>query len=471
MNLEAQVEQLADHPEEIAVAVAAQGCSVQPTFFPYLLSDVSGTVRYANGKVELEKLSGRHGGTVLTLDKGEVFLKPAGGFWAKMEGFKGQPIIVDADFRAAAPGGLKKLCAILQPGTPVSMATQLIVDMPTEPNLPPDIYWDGGLSLHEASGEFGVKVDRVRGQFWCQGRYDGRQLKGLKGNMLLDHAFLFRQPFREVHSHILISPEEPDVLRLPDLKARIFGGDIGGEVRVEFGPTLHYDINLSALQVRLEDLGQHNLGSRGEWKGLASGRLYLTGHGSDIHGLEGHGQFDVPNGQMYNLPLLLDLIKVLGLRPPDRTAFEEAHAAFSIRGPRVTVNRLDLDGNAISLSGQGELNLDGTDLQLDFYAVWGRIKQLLPPIIREIPPAVGQQLLKIKMRGSVGDVKVTKEPVPALMEPMEKLVKRFTARAAEARKALDAQRPATEGWRLPLWGADWWQRAWGGPPAPAAERE
>jgi hypothetical protein len=154
--------------------------------------------------------------------------------------------------------------------------------------------------------------------------------------------------------------------------------------------------------------------------------------------LEGHGTVDVPNGQMYNLPLLLDLIKVLGLRPPDRTAFEEAHAAFSIRGPRLKLNRLDLDGNAISLSGQGEMKLDGTDMQLDFYAVWGRIKQLLPPIFRDIPPAVGQQLLKIKMRGSVSDPKITKEPVPALVEPMEKLVKRFAARAAEARKAAEA---------------------------------
>jgi hypothetical protein len=337
---------------------------------------------------------------------------------------------------------------MLAPGTPVGLAAELVIDMPSEPNLPPDIYWDGGIALQDAVLDAGTRLENVTGQLWCEGRFDGRQLRGIKGNLLLDQAVLFRQPFRDIHSHLLVAPESPDVLRLPDLTGRIFGGDVGGEIRVEFGPTVHYDVNLTALQVRLEELGRHNQGAKAQWKGLASGRLYLSGRGSDLHGLEGHGSFDVPSGQMYNLPLLLDLIKVLGLRPPDRTAFEEAHAAFSIRGPRVVVNRLDLDGNAISLSAMpgGELNLDGSDVQLDFYAVWGRIKQVLPPIFREIPPALGQQLLKIKMRGSVSDPKITKEPVPALVEPLEKLVKRFTARAA------DGDRPAADSWKLPILG-------------------
>ena len=115
----------------------------------------------------------------------------------------------------------------------------------------------------------------------------------------------------------------------------------------------------------------------------------------------------------------------LGLRVPDRTAFEEAHATFSIKGPRVSVSRLDLYGNAISLSGQGEMNLDGSDLQLDFYAVWGRIMQVLPPVFRPIPSALSQQLLKIQMRGKVDDVRCTREPLPFVVEPLQRLVRRL----------------------------------------------
>jgi len=134
----------------------------------------------------------------------------------------------------------------------------------------------------------------------------------------------------------------------------------------------------------------------------------------------------VPKGKIKELLFLLDLLKVLNLRPPDRTLFEEVHATFGIRGSRVLVNRLDLYGNVVSLSGQGEMNLDGSDLQLDFYAVWARIVQVLPPILRDIPATIGQWVLKIKMRGSLANPRFTKEPVPVLVEPVERLVKRMT---------------------------------------------
>ena len=127
------------------------------------------------------------------------------------------------------------------------------------------------------------------------------------------------------------------MLRLPGLQAHIFNGTVGGEARVEFGPTMHYELNLTATQVQLEEFGRHNLGAQTEFSGQAMARLHLTGSGTDIQGLEGQGSIEVPNGKMYNLPVLLDLLKLIGLRTPDRTAFEEARASFSIKGPRVTV--------------------------------------------------------------------------------------------------------------------------------------
>jgi hypothetical protein len=89
---------------------------------------------------------------------------------------------------------------------------------------------------------------------------------------------------------------------------------------------------------------------------------------------------------------------------------------------------VDLFGNAVSLSGQGEMNLDGTDINLDFYAVWGRVVQMLPPLLDRIPPAISKQLLKIKMRGKVGDVHCAKEPVPLVVEPLQELFTRLAGR-------------------------------------------
>jgi hypothetical protein len=136
--------------------------------------------------------------------------------------------------------------------------------------------------------------------------------------------------------------------------------------------------------------------------------------------------------KLYNLPFLLDLLKFLGLRWPDRTMFEEAVALFNIHGNRVSFSRLDLSGNVISLSGKGDVNLDGTDLQLDFYPSWARMEQMLPPGIRAIPPAITKNLLKIEMRGKIGsqpgDFTFTKKPIPGLMEPLMQLRDRVTGK-------------------------------------------
>ena len=44
------------------------------------------------------------------------------------------------------------------------------------------------------------------------------------------------------------------------------------------------------------------------------GRLHLNGQGNNFETLDGNGSIDVPNGKLYNLPLLLNLLKFLGLR-------------------------------------------------------------------------------------------------------------------------------------------------------------
>jgi hypothetical protein len=106
---------------------------------------------------------------------------------------------------------------------------------------------------------------------------------------------------------------------------------------------------------------------------------------------------------------------------PDGTAFEQAHMVFAVEGPQVHVQQLNLLGNAVSLRGQGTVYLDGSNVNLDFHADWGRFP--LPDPIQEIPRALSAQLLKIKMRGSLGKggkVRFEPELVPGVVEPLKR---------------------------------------------------
>lgn len=438
MKFRADVERAPDQAPEIDVTVAASGCTIQPEFFPYALRQLEGTFRYARRWVYVKDMRARHGASAVSLDEGKVYLKPGGGVWADLVNLRGTPLAPDPDLLAALPRALQSVFDVLEVQQPFGLEAHLTIDAPPGHAAPPVVYWDGRVTLADASFRAGIPVRHVRGEAACRGRHNGHVLEGLVGNVALTEATVFGQPLQDVQAALEVRKDTPGVLAVPGLHARLFGGELYGPVRVEFGPPARYEVDLTAAQVRLEDLGRHNLGAgAGQWSGLATARLHLRGRGAAPAGMEGQGTIDVPNGKLYNLPLLLDLLKFLGLRLPDGTAFEEAHAVFGIRGTRVLVSRLDLFGNSVSLRGQGEMDLDGTDIKLDFYAVWARIVQYLPPIIRDIPPYLSQHLLKIKMRGSVSNLHFTKEPVPVLVDPLRELLERVGGRRGRPGRPID----------------------------------
>ncbi len=408
---------------DIDLTVYPRDCSIRPDFFKWTIEGLSGKVRYAKNWITLEKLRARHGDSVMGLEDGTVYCKPGGGVWVELIDLWGNPIRPDEELIRALPAGLQKGCRVLQIKDPVTFKTALVIDAAAEAGQLPVLYWDGWVGLNDASVQAGIPIQHITGQIACRGRYNGQQLDGIAGNLLLKEASILNQPLRDIHSQIEVTKDAPEILRLPGLHANFFGGDVYGPVRIEFGPTVRYELRLTASQIKLEEFGRHNFDGRVRMSGEAAAAIHLVGEGGDIHGLQGNGTVDVPNGKMYNLPVLLDLIKVLGLRPPDRTAFEEAHAQFSIQGPRAKVTQLDLIGNAISLRGTGELNLDGSDLNLDFHVDWARAAQILPPRFVKYPQELSNQLLKLEMRGQVGNVKVTKVPVPLVMDPVKRLLK------------------------------------------------
>jgi hypothetical protein len=306
------------------------------------------------------------------------------------------------------------------------MRTKLTIDTPSEELGEPTIFWDGDLGFRDAAMTAGVPITQVTGKAGCRGSYKGRQLEGLTGHLDLAAATVVGQPLQNVHSQFAVAADKPDILVFSGLKGRLFGGEVYGPARLEFGSTMRYELNLTASGVRLEEFARHNLGPNAPVSGLVLASLYLAGQGNELQNLTGRGSIDIPNGRLYNLPVLLDLVKILGLRLPDGTAFEEAHSNFTLSGARIRVQRIDLYGNSVSLRGQGEMN--GKEVNLEFYAVWARIMPYLPPIIKEIPQAVSKQLLKIKLHGPLGNVRCTQEPVPILVEPVKEFLQTLAGR-------------------------------------------
>ena len=453
--------------EDLEMGIAFAGATIRPNFFPITLTDLAGQVTYAKGRVELKNFRARRGNADLTLPNAEVLFRPSGGYWADVRNLRLSPLVIDADFLNSLPPGLKNACEALELKGPMSLhAARIVVDEQPGPRIPrylpgaargtapeekqsadneavqpliraapvyprpilPTIYWDGAIKFAGASMKTGVTWENMHGEFASWGLYKGDQLGAVRANVAFDKATVSKQPVEAVSAQLHVHPRQPDVLQIPAIRGKLYGGDIGGEAWVVLDSPARYAVNLNAARVRLSEIAKHyQLGPKTHLEGLATAQLFLANRYDQQTGqpvLHGSGTIDVPNGKLLNLPVLLNLIKVVKLRTPDETGFEEAHALFYIRGDRLRFGSLDLIGNAISLAGEGEMNADGTDVRFEFYPVWSKVREMFA-LPGEWSGALTRKFLQIRVTGELDNLDYKAEPVPGIVDPVKRLIGRM----------------------------------------------
>lgn len=447
------------HPSrDLELGLSFNGPAIRPTFFPYQLTGIMGQVSYARGRVDLREFRARHGKSALVLPTAVVLLPPTGGFWADLYDLKLTPVVFDREFLGALPAGLRSGCLGLEPRGPIAIhAKRLVIDdrpkdrPPGAPAPPatvrqataktaggrdtlPIVYWDGTVTFRDAAMNTGVSWEGVTGQLSSRGLYLGDRLGRVVGNLAIDRGRVLKQPVEALSARFEVDPARPDAITIPWLNARAYGGEIGGEARLALGTPVRFHLSLNGARLKLEEFARVNrLGPTTQIEGLATAQITLSNPVDPATRkpvLQGSGKIDVPNGRMLDLPLMLDIIKLARFRPVDRTAFEEAHAVFRIHGNRMMIGQLDLLGNAISLGGEGRMNLDGSNAEFDFYTVWTNIRNLLGDA-NDLAARISGNLYRIRVTGDFGGdrpPRMTQEALPGLVDPIRRLMGRAGGR-------------------------------------------
>jgi hypothetical protein len=467
---------------DLKLAFHFSGPTVTPSFFPYEINELMGWLEYRGGRVDLAHFTGRHGESTLKMNAGEVRFYPDGVIWANLGGLELKPVLADAAFLKSLPLKLRSAVDDLQlKGAAELTVKHLVVLTPPETVTPPEpmpitiqpdngssgrsiargqspqsfpppkplpaslkpdpvIYWDAELKLAGASLDTGVPWEDVFGGVACRGRYEGTHLGQLRGNVFLDRATIAKQPVANAQGQARAAPQQPDPalpgkflpteLEFAAITGNLFRGSIGGEARVVLAEPARYELWLTATDVQLEEAARHHrLGSDADLKGIAQAQLRLYNRQDPKTGLwtvEGLGKVDVPTGRLYNLPVMLDLVKVLKLQAPDKTAFEEAHATFHLHGDHIKVDQLDLIGKAVCVGGSGELDTTGEYLKFEFYTLGSEILAILVNTpVGDISAFLSRGLFKIRMTRENGTMKYKPEPVPAITEPVKAIAERM----------------------------------------------
>jgi hypothetical protein len=125
------------------------------------------------------------------------------------------------------------------------------------------------------------------------------------------------------------------------------------------------------------------------------------------------------NADIYQLPVMVSLLKVLTIKPPDTTAFTSSEIKFRIKGQHITVDPVVFRGDAISLIGKGEISLDRR-LGMKFYTMVGR-DEFQIPFIRPLLGEASRQALQIHLGGTLDNPQVTTTVLPGVNEMIKQL--------------------------------------------------
>ena len=203
------------------------------------------------------------------------------------------------------------------------------------------------------------------------------------------------------------------------LTARVAGGTLNIDGSVAAGEAGRFTVGLALADADLERLTADLTGGPTTSRGRVHGAAEISGSRTGSHSLSGRGQLQLRDTDLYELPVIVALLKILRVKAPDRTAFESSMVDFRIEGPRAYLDTIELSGDAISLVGAGEVDLD-SNIRLTFRPIMGESETQLPAMKRVLGGA-GGQFLVVHVDGTLADPVTSTEAFPTLAAAVQKL--------------------------------------------------
>jgi hypothetical protein len=416
--------------------------SIEPTYFPYRLDKLRGVFRYQHGRVTLEEVRAEHRATRLSAE-GECLLDGEGGWRLSFDRLEVDRLKADRDLIQALSGGLKKAVTDLQPRGSMNLRGKLHLASNGQSASGLSAQWNVGVEGHQVAIDCGMALENIFGSVQLWGAYDGRQFVS-NGELSVDSMtyknFQFTQclgPFWLDNDVVLLgraADRQRGAASGRAMTAKIYGGTMLVDGRVNLGPSPKYSVYATLTAADLARCAQEAIAGKQKLSGLVSAEVDLHGAGRGIHHLGGRGKVRLRDADLFELPVMVALLKPLSGRLPDTTAFNTADVDFRIEGEHIYLNKVHCNGDAVSLRGSGEMGFDRS-IQLSFYAVVGRGDAPFP-LLDKVVSAASQQIMQIHVNGTL-DNPVTRNIVfPDVDE---------ARREFEASPAPQAVRPPRDG--------------------------
>jgi len=432
---------------DIRVAPTGDSVSIEPQDFPYRLERIGGQIHFHNNRMDLINLRGQHGRTKLSTG-GQCRVRKDGSWVLELDRLAVDRLRIDRDLLIALPSDLRQALTKLDPSGPVNLRGRIVLARAAQQDAPLTSAWDLALTMHRGTLQCGVVLSDIYGEVRLNGNFDGQRFI-TRGEVALDSVTYNELQFTEVMGPLWIDNQQAlfgawaDKQRGPQARhmtAKLYSGTLVGDGWIAFDQRPKYHLQAALSDADLARMARESLGSSQKLKGQLSASLNLQGEGYGTHSLQGTGSIRLREADIYQLPLMVQLLKVLSVRPPDATAFDRADMDFRVRGEHIVFDRLDFIGDAVSFYGKGEMDLQ-RQVRLNFYSLVGR-SELNLPLIRNLVGEASQHILQIHMTGPLENPKITREAFPGVNEVLSRLQNPAPRRIPPTRNGRpDASRP------------------------------
>ncbi|HEY2828040.1 MAG TPA: AsmA-like C-terminal region-containing protein [Pirellulales bacterium] len=429
------------------VQPVADTVSIQPAYFPYRLEKVQGAITFTDQRCDFQNLRAIHDRTPISAT-GFCEHGSDGAFHLHFDNIAADHVRLDTDrdMMIALPTKLRKAVVQLNPTGLVSLHGALdfwgqrppTLEDGFQQTLPGDCrvvtHWQNlQIDVEQGTLHTGVKVENIHGGGVFNGSYDPNRNEGqrlmCRGELNVDSITWNNFQFTNVAGPLYLDDrqvivgsdaDQPQQGRPPrHLFSRCYGGSAEADAWVALEETPRF-----AVQVKLNNIDVHrfcveSVPGRQKLQGHIDASARVMGTAAGLHTLNGDGQVQLTNADIGELPVVVALLKVLNLKRPDTNAFTKSDIQFHIDGEHVALKNIEFSGDAISLVGDGEANLD-SEINLKLQPIVGR-SDLQLPAWKRLMGGASEQIMQVHVTGTLADPRSRREAFPTINQALQNI--------------------------------------------------
>jgi len=411
----------------VVVRPRPESATIEPQFFPYLLEKIEGTVQYQNGQLWLSKMRAQHGRTTVRTNGSGQFDSDSG--WRiQLEGLSADRLTARHDLTMALPAKLRKLIDQLRPTGSFSLHNGVLsFSKSPDPLAPLHTEWDLQLDAHQTDLQLGIELQNVHGTVRLIGASQGQRSYSA-GELDIETATFEDVQFTDIRGPFWADDSTCRLGRWASgqqgqtprrLTAKVYDGALYADAWVSFGSVPEYAVEASLAGADLLRIMIERFHSQQKFNGKLAANIRLRGTGRSMHTLVGEGDVKITEANIYKLPLLVGLLKVLRNSTPDSTAFNQVDTKFRLQGRHIYLDQLDFIGDAVSLLGKGYTNFD-QQLNLVFHGVVGR-NEFRIPFVKKFVGHASQQIMEMYVDGTLADPQVHTQAFPGINQLIQQI--------------------------------------------------